>query len=61
MPKILDALLESNDKASNQILQLIMRDENLRESVGPLLMLAAIRFSRLDVVEDVYENCIYLP
>ena len=61
IPKILDALLESNDKPSNQILQLMMREEDLRESVGPLLMLAAIRNSRLDVVEDVYENCIYLP
>jgi len=29
--------------------------------LGPPILVAAIRHGRLDVVEDVYQNCIYLP
>jgi hypothetical protein len=29
--------------------------------MGAVLLASAIKHSRLDVVEDVYENCVYLP
>ena len=59
--KVVDTLLTNDDALSIKITQLIVRNEQLKKQIGAVLLASAVKHSRLDVFEDVYENCVYLP
>ena len=61
IPNIIDTLLSQKDPISTKMLQIILREKELSKMLAPPMIVAAIRHGRLDVVEDVYQNCIYLP
>ena len=42
-------------------MQLLVRTPSIATLIGPLLLANAINFGRADIVEQVYDNCFYLP
>lgn len=50
-----------DEEATFQLVQLLVRTPNIAALIGPLLLANAINFGRSDIVEQVYDNCYYLP
>ena len=56
-----DALCANYNETSSKFILVIMDDQDLREKLAPVLLITAIKFSRFEVVEIIYELGIYLP
>lgn len=50
-----------DDEATFHLVQLLVRTPSIASLIGPLLLANAINFGRADIVEQVYDNCFYLP
>ena len=44
-----------------KMMQIIIRDGQLSQTFGPVLLINAIKFGRIDIIEEIYERCYYLP
>lgn len=56
-----DALCANYNETTSKFILVIMNDQDLREKLAPVLLITAIKFSRFEVVEIIYELGIYLP
>lgn len=50
-----------DDEATSNLVRLLVRTPGIAEQLGPLLLANAINLGRADIVEQVYDNCYYLP
>lgn len=50
-----------DDEATFNLVRLLVRTPGVAEHLGPLLLANAINLGRADIVEQVYDNCYYLP
>jgi hypothetical protein len=46
---------------SFKLVQILVREGQMSTIFGPALLINAIKFGRLDILEEIYERCFYLP
>ena len=46
---------------SFKLIQILLREGEMSSVFGPVLLINAIKHSRIDIVEEIYERCFYLP
>jgi hypothetical protein len=44
-----------------KLIQILLREGDMSTIFGPVLLINAIKFGRVDIVEEIYERCFYLP
>ena len=44
-----------------KLIQILLREGEMSQIFGPVLLINAIKFGRIDIVEEIYERCFYLP